>query len=166
MQGFHSRRLKIIEPGLVGYNGDIGGVEFVDGVSVYAVGWLDADRIGSCIQIEDFDKPGSTISPATRLNDIRHTAADNPNVQAVGVGVAVDGEVRIVGQLYSREELEGIADVKGLQGLRDIANVWGVSARAVVDMIDRIMKAQEPYLKSAEKEVISEETKPEEVKAE
>lgn len=142
METMRSRRLKIIEPALKGYNGFIGAHEFVDGVTPYPVSWIEADQIGASIQVEDADEEGHVISPVMRMHHGRTLAADDPSVQSVGMGVEVDGEIRQIAQFYTHDELGQIADRRGLQGLRDIGNCWGVSARSVTDMIERIMKAQ------------------------
>lgn len=45
-------------------------------------------------------------------------------------------------KVYSREELEMIADEKGLKGLREIGDVLGVKGTAIITMIETILAAQ------------------------
>lgn len=44
--------------------------------------------------------------------------------------------------VYSREELEAIADDKGIAGLRDIGNKNGVKSNSIEDLITKILNVQ------------------------
>lgn len=142
MEDMKPRRLRIIEKGLADYTGPIGAHTFVNGVSEYPIGWHEANRIGSAMQVEDADEPGYRVSPAEQLSRMRNTPSDDPSVQAVGKSVSVNGEVRQAAELYSRDDLEKIADERGLAGLRDIATPLGIQARSIHDMIKRIVEVQ------------------------
>ena len=48
-------------------------------------------------------------------------------------------------KLYSREELEAIADEKGIRGLREIGDKINVRGNAIVTMIEAILKAQKAH---------------------
>ncbi|MDO1521881.1 hypothetical protein Q2T75_23695 [Klebsiella variicola] len=54
----------------------------------------------------------------------------------------VRGTVEPGVQIYTREELEAVADSEGIAGLRLIGGVMGVKAKGIVEMIDGILKAQ------------------------
>lgn len=54
----------------------------------------------------------------------------------------VRGTVEHGVQIYTREELEAVADSEGIAGLRLIGGVMGVKAKGIVEMIDGILKAQ------------------------
>lgn len=137
-----ARRLKIIEPGLEAYTGPIGGYDFVDGISEHAVGWQEANRIGAAMRVEDADEEGYQISPAVHMFRIRDLPADSAEVLADGKNIEIDGETVPISQRFTRDELENIADKKGLPGLREIAARWEVGARSINDLIDRIVESQ------------------------
>ena len=151
MEDMKPRRLRIVEPGLANYTGPIGGEEFVDGVSMHPVSWREANRIGAAMQVEDYDEPGYRVSPAEQMFRIRTTPADDSQVNAVGRAIMVDGEIKEAATLYTRKDLEEIADKRGLAGLREVAAQWNVSARAINDMITRILEAQLEGAKPASK---------------
>ena len=142
MEHMKPRRLRLVGRGMHNYNGDIGGIAFEEGVSVHPVGWLDAQRIGSVMLVEDADIPGYQVNPAAEMQRIRGTPATDPQVQAVGKAVVVNGEITQIASRYTLAELEVIADEKGLQGLRDIGAQWGIGARSIRDLINRILSAQ------------------------
>ena len=55
----------------------------------------------------------------------------------------IDEDVPDGPKVYSREELEAIADKDGIQGLRDIGNPLNVKATAIDKLIEMILLAQE-----------------------
>jgi hypothetical protein len=142
MSNMKPRKLKIVEPGLERYTGPIGSYNFVDGLSEHPVGYMEAQRIGAAMRVEDADEEGFQVSPAANMYRVRDVPADDPEVLAFGKTVEVDGKAVAINERFTREQLEGIADKKGLAGLREIATRWSASARSINDMIDRIIEAQ------------------------
>jgi hypothetical protein len=141
---FKPRRLKIVEPGWATYCGHFGTVLFEDGVSVDPVTWQEQARLGSLVRMESAEESesGSEVGPAVELLRGRDLTSDDARVQGSGSVVVVEGVERIATSLYSRQELEGIADKKGIAGLRDIATGWGVIGRSINQLIDNILNAQ------------------------
>ena len=137
---FRPRRVRIVEPGLVGSTGFIGYTEFKDGVSVAPVTWREAQLLGSSFRIEDADEPGYLISPVAETERTRERPADDPVCKLVDEGKHMVGETQV---RHTREQLEEIADKKGLSGVRDIARIWGRTGRSIVECVNAVLDAQE-----------------------
>jgi hypothetical protein len=141
---YKPRRLKILDPGLSDYTGSFGSVEFVHGTSVGEVSWREGVALGSITQIVDADDLTYQINPAADHDRMRETTSDDPVVQAFGKTVVnPEGELKSAAmQKFTREELEKIADEKGLAGVRNIANAVGRTGRSIVQCIDNILDEQ------------------------
>lgn len=145
MNPFRPRRIRITEPGFQALSGYFGTIEFRDGVSIEPVHWLEQQRLGGLVRFvsaED-DEAGLEIGPAAEMVRHRDMDADDERTKATDAAVTtVDGGVRLVGETYSRDDLEDIADKRGIAGLRDIAKAWGVKGRSINEMITEILAAQ------------------------
>lgn len=142
MEHMKPRRLKIVEPAFLGYSGPLGEEMFENGVSVHPVSYLVAQRLGSVMQLVDAADETTFVSPIEEMRRLRSVPANNVQVLAVGSGVLVEGELVPASSRYTRADLEEIADKRGLTGLREIANPMGVGARAINDLIERILETQ------------------------
>lgn len=75
----------------------------------------------------------ASAAAATSVNTAAASASDN-GADAVSENSALP--------TYTREQLESVADEKGIKGLREIAEPLAVSGRSVGDLIERIVEAQ------------------------
>lgn len=145
---FKPRRIKIVEPNWDGYTGWFGQVEFKDGVSIEVVSHVDQMRLGAILRIESAEdsEEGTQINQGADLLRIRKTEAAAAEVTKVGTGVNTGEETISAVELpiYTREQLEDIADKRGINGLRDIAKVYNVVGSSINTLIDKILKAQAP----------------------
>ena len=149
--------------GWEGYTGPLGTYLFKDGKSTGKIPVRAALRIGS--SIECYDEQGRRLHPSTYVihespssieaKSVNYPVGDKPEISAyvpetktVETTAAidttptkeiVDGKVR---DIYTRAQLEAIADKKGIDGLRTIADSKGVKGKSVVELIDRIIGAQ------------------------
>ncbi|HHN8518370.1 TPA: hypothetical protein ACRRZQ_003735 [Klebsiella quasipneumoniae] len=136
-----SAKVKLLESTFKGYTGLLCGVQFEDGVSVEELPFVDQQRICASMRAETVD--GRNVSAAGAYSE-RYTV----NAEAVKEYAAepvtnlVRGTVEPGVQIYTREELEAVADSEGIAGLRLIGGVMGVKAKGIVEMIDGILKAQ------------------------
>jgi len=143
---FRPRRLRIEQAGWAGYTGHFGTVLFQDGVSVDAVTWQEQQRLGGLIMVvsaeeNEIDHQVGPSAELVRGRDLVHSEA-----MVAGTDTAVttpDGSTKLSGELLSREELEDIADRKGIAGLRDVAKAWNVKGRSVSELIGDIVEAQD-----------------------
>lgn len=143
-------KIKIVEKGWEGYTGDMGGVNFTDGVSDREVTEFEMSRIASSIQVIDVatgkqvneaatlsDNVGTVLEPRTEAQTITQKQYDELNAKPEL------GKPEVVGaKIYTGDELLKIADEKGINGLRDIGNTLGVKGRAIPELIDAIVNAQ------------------------
>lgn len=158
MNPFRPRRIRIIEPGFENMTGYFGTVDFENGVSKDQVPWQEQQRLGGLVRFvsAEEDEAETEIGPAAELLRIRDVPADDPRALAADSAViTATGETRLAGEFYSREDLEGIADTKGIAGLRDIAKRWAITGRSITDLVNGILKAQggekEPEVPAAPK---------------
>ena len=133
-----SAKVKLLESTFKGYTGLLCGVQFEDGVSVEELPFVDQQRICASMRAETVD--GRNVSAAGAYSERYSVNAEE--YAAVPVTNLVRGTVEPGVQIYTREELEAVADSEGIAGLRLIGGVMGVKAKGIVEMIDGILKAQ------------------------
>ncbi|HED1651909.1 TPA: hypothetical protein R4S58_003588 [Enterobacter hormaechei subsp. hoffmannii] len=136
-------KIRLLEPQFVGYTGILCGVQFVEGVSVAELPFVDQQRI--CASMRASTVEGTNVSPSAAYSRRNELVADQIVEQtAPGIVSLKRGseEVAKPMQRFTREELESIADCEGIAGLRQIGNSIGVKAKGIVEMIEGILKAQ------------------------
>lgn len=136
-----SAKVKLLESTFKGYTGLLCGVQFEDGVSVAELPYVDQQRICASMRAETVD--GRNVSASGAYSE--RYAVNAENIQehvAEPVTNLVRGTADSGIQIYTREELEAVADSEGIAGLRLIGGTLGVKAKGIVEMIDGILKAQ------------------------
>lgn len=144
-------KVKVTQEGFEGYTGQMGVTQFVDGVSINDVSPRDAARMSAVMQVHWED--GTSCNPAQRLLDEMNTAAahlvpfaDNKD-EVVTAPVVEKVEVKKTepvekeAQAYTREDLESIADAKGITGLREIGQPLGIKSNSINGLIEELLKA-------------------------
>lgn len=136
-------RVKIVEPGWGNFTGQMGEVDFVDGVSVEPLSKMQMGRIGASIRIDGLDDGLQQSASAEIVRNIGMNAdqamALEKNADDLG-HKSSDREAPTVG--YSRKSLGEIADKEGIEGLRAIGDIYGVKSRKIADLITLILQAQ------------------------
>lgn len=133
-------RIKIEEPGWEKFTGHLGPIEFVDAVSVEPVSTRDAMRIGGSMRVSYIDGP----------NEGKQASVSAREVELRDVGIEPEAPVEQTAQepapapavKYTREQLEELADKKGIKGLREIAEPLGVRNTSIAGLIDELMALQ------------------------
>lgn len=155
--------LRLIQSGYEDYSGPIGPYEFKNGVSEHQIPRVDRDRLAAAFEFVEYENEGDEHVPAGvayRLIALSGVRADvvEPTVRqteeeklaegkALTKTVAKDMSSRAI---LSRADLERIADKRGIAGLRDIGDSWGVKSREIMKLIGMIVEAQDFYLGSRE----------------
>lgn len=140
-------RVKITQSGWENYNGDLGMVQFVDGVSAGDMSRTEALALGAFITIVELDDSGDEIgqiSPAVDLLRTKDLSAEviEP-LQRGAEGEAPEKEQSEVQKVsYTEEDLAAVATEKGIAGLRAIAKPFGVKDTSVRGLIEQILSAQ------------------------
>ena len=145
-------KIKLIEPGYENFNGNLGPIWFEQSVSVDHVSYADVNFISTIMRIADaetgnevgmlldqlagMDLPAQTITFKTMAEIQAEEAA-----AAAGEGVVVEVAPE---QKYTVEQLEAIADKKGIAGLREIADQFDVKGTSIAKLIEGIISAQSP----------------------
>ncbi len=142
-------RIRITQEGWAGFTGNIGGVEFADGVSIETVPQIAADRIACSVLCVNADsEAGEQVGISARYIENQAIQMDVEEALPVITDEEIAASIVAASQktvevYFTGEELEAIADEKGINGLRAIAEPLGVKARAIPDLISNILKAQD-----------------------
>jgi hypothetical protein len=138
-------KLRLKEPGFETYSGQMGVMDFENGLSLKDVLTIDAVKL-SCfmyVEWEDGTSPSITQSildnantPAPIIGDGRPTAEQPVEKEKTPV-------IEATTAFYSEVDLGKVADKDGISGLRAIAENLGVKGKSIKELIDGILKAQE-----------------------
>lgn len=141
-------KLRLTAPGWETYTGQMGVINFEDGLSVTDVLAIDAVRVAGVIGAEWEDGTPANVSQI--YLDNMHTEAPTPEEQAAADNVdapktvdpdAAREKAELLGVSYTEEELAAIADSKGIAGLREIAAPLGIKSNSISSLIEAILKA-------------------------
>lgn len=151
-------KLKLVEAGYEKFTGHFGHVYFEDGVSVDDVSQADARLFASITTVEvvgegtiagdneryqgSMDIPAVTVTYPTLADLQRAEAAAVHTLMSPAEGQEPVAEV--TAKVWTVEELEEVADKKGIAGLREIADPMGVRARGINELIGEIIAKQTP----------------------
>ena len=117
-------KVKLLESTFKGYTGLLCGVRFEDGVSVEELPFVDQQRICASMRAETID--GRNVSAAGAYTE-RYSVTSDTITEAAAEPVQnlERGTVEPGTQIYTREELEAVADSEGIAGLRVIGERFG-----------------------------------------
>lgn len=136
-----AQRIKIVEKGWGNFNGTFGGVEFLNSLSVEAVAPATARQLGSLVRIELCDSEAQITSNSDYLANKETPAKSESTLIDVETANAATKEHQKVEEAaqYTREDLEKVADQRGIAGVREIADTLGVRGRSIAELIDAIL---------------------------
>lgn len=146
-------KLRLTQPGFEHYDGQMGVLDFVDGVSTTDVERGRASRLAAVMLCELED--GQNPSIAQAILDNANTAA--PIFSSTQDGADHDRAAGLIAvaredignaasadkpktSAYSMAQLEAIADKEGIKGLREISDPRGIKSNSIRELIDAILK--------------------------
>lgn len=136
-------KLRITQQGFERYTGQMGVINFEDGLSTNDVRLVDAIRMSAVMICEWED--GTSPSIAQSILDNANTAA--PMFEKVEVATKADvtevATAAVSKPKFTTEELEAIADKSGIGGLRELAEKYDIKSNSIRGLIDALMKVQE-----------------------
>lgn len=133
-------KLRLTQPGWENYSGQMGVIQFENGVSVGGVLDIDAVRVSAVMLCEWED--GSTASVSQRLLEQSDTPApDLEKAKADDVAKVAAAQPKKEKPKFTEAELEKIADEKGITGLREVAEPFGIKSNSIRGLIDALLKA-------------------------
>ncbi|WP_026610714.1 hypothetical protein [Methylocaldum szegediense] len=144
-------KIRLIEPGFESFTGNFGGAEFVDGVSVENLSKREVNQISCNIRCEAVDDEGNATGQAISVAESiiaykAHTLSEIDPKALAETPPSVPNELASSAStptnIYTREQLEAIADQKGIAGIREIADPLGIKGRSIVELIDEILTKQ------------------------
>lgn len=139
-----AQRLKITESGMATYSDFFCGIKFTDGLSDEAVAPAVQLQIGSLIRVEGVDddkQVGASEDFQSRKKNKAPVVVAMADAEPETVS-ADTADSKPMQSKHTREDLEKIADDFGIQGLRSIAEGYGVKGRGIVELVNEILKAQ------------------------
>lgn len=148
-------KVKIISKGWKGYSSTLGGIQFKDGISVEALPRAVIDRLAACVQIVEVDEDDNEFATgsAHRLvaNQKERAPVAKPMMRMTEAERLDERRLDLLRQdkpeaIFTGEELEKIVAEKGLKGLREVSDRWGVKHRNISTLIELILRAQNDYL--------------------
>jgi hypothetical protein len=157
--------LKLTSKGFETYNGHLNIILFRDGISTTPVPERIADRIAAataCVACDEDGNTGETLQHVgiqNRLIDdsknrapvAKRLARQSDSERSVEERVDLSKALKAPSEtLYTRQDLELLADKAGIKGLRDIGKNWKVTGRAIPELIEKILNAQAKFLKQRE----------------
>ena len=123
-------KLKLTQSGYEKFTGQFGIVDFVDGVSVGDVNAREARNIAVSIGCEFED--GSSPNPAQiLLNSMNDRAGEVKPENKPEPAVFVP---------FTKEQLEKVADEKGIKGLRQLADPLKIKGTSIVELIKELLE--------------------------
>ena len=132
-------KVKITQGGWSSFCGHLGQVLFENGVSVEDVGKGDAAFLAGILQIEEV---GTGRNPSDTQRIIDQYANQAPVERFDTIVETLPGP--ILAPTYSKEQLEQIADAKGIKGLREIAEPLGIKGLSITELIEKILAGLKP----------------------
>lgn len=149
------KRLRIVQKGYEKYSGPIGAYEFKDGVSVEALPRMNRDRLAVAFQFVEINEDGSEqpsgvthrlveerdLRKPVEAKLIRQTEEERAAEQ-----VALVEKKRPVRVIYTDEQVHEIMSSKGIAGLREIAQPWGVKHRSAKVLMQMILDEQKIWV--------------------
>jgi hypothetical protein len=143
-----AQRIRITEPGWASFTSHLGGVEFVDGLSVEAVAPSVINQLGAVLRIQAVD---DNVQGGQGQILIDHHDDSAPVVEVMELQTQEELDVVtatastpqranvVVTERYTRTQLEKIADERGIAGLRVIATPLNLKGRGILELIDEIL---------------------------
>lgn len=152
-------KIRLKQKGFEHYTGQMGAILFKDGVSVRDVLDIDRRRLAGVMYVEDetgnqapiTQDASDAVAPVGRDTvvqkaTIERVGGDDSDVPQYTKPVEEKPKKAQVERLeteitvrYSRDELEAIADAKGIGGLREIAEPLGVKGTSIRKLMDGIL---------------------------
>lgn len=148
-------KLRLTQPGFENYSGQMGVLNFVEGLSTTGVRAIDAVRMAAVMNCEWED--GSSPNVAQSLLDNANTPApmfvsgeagqhDLESQTAADLDAeekrVAGGDIPKTSDAWTEERLAIVADKDGIKGLREIADPLGIKGNSIRDLIVAIVKKQ------------------------
>lgn len=154
-------RLKLSGSRWAGFTGHLGTVDFKDGISVDPVSDRIADRLSAAMPMVLIDEKGREVGEAgvvpRLLRESAHRQAEvrasldrqtEAERKAEDLQIALQEAKSPTDSFYSQEQLQAIADEKGIKGLRLVAEPWNVKGKAIPALIEQILASQNKFLEA------------------
>jgi len=151
--------LKCAKPTHKDFNGHIGRYRFENGVSAEKINRRERDRMAAAMEFEEIDDDGNIIPAGGAYRMIALSAAGAPTMPAFDrqteeeksqEKISLTPLLSAVPPIYTKEELDAVADKSGISGVREVAAHWDVKHRSIVVLMQMILDSQATWLENDE----------------
>ena len=134
-------KLRITEKNMEHFEGQMGAVDFVNGLSTSDVRPKDALRIGAAMgcEWEDGSSPNPSQIYLESMNNAAPTDAEQADMSNLDLPKPIKGKEKPTIN-YTEDYLAIIADEHGIAGLRAIAEPLGIKGNTISNLITAILK--------------------------
>lgn len=148
------KHLKIVSKGFAAYTGPLHVHLFKDGMSVEPISKVDRDRISASMRCIEVSASGKEQIAGVAERLISASAKRAPVIKALKRQDPKDKvaeEVKLATgavnpkRLYTEEQLDEAIEAGGIQGLREIANIWNVKNRSIPALRQMILDEQKEW---------------------
>lgn len=131
-------KIRIDEVGYEHFTGQLGLVQFVDGVSVNEVSVGELNRMSAIIRVVDVitDKEVGTLADYGQTSQVEFKVEGTEEV--VAKFVETNEEIPST-TIYTKAELEALADKEGITGLREVADTMNIKGTSITGLINGIL---------------------------
>lgn len=133
-------KLRLTQGGFENYSGQMGIIQFENGLSVGDVNPHDALRIASVVGAEWENGQSANVGQLYLDNMDTPAPVNEKPVFVAPVETKIEAPVAKPVKLYTEDQLAAIADKSGIAGLREIADPLGVKGKSIRDLIDGVLK--------------------------
>lgn len=149
------KTLKITQSGWEGFTGWLGPVWFDNGISREPTTPQIANQLSGIVQMVEVAADGSTKAAGVAQAMVEGKGlayVETPLIQVTSEELEAESRLAAekaqkppVDEFNTVEQLEAIAEEKGINGLREIGAIWGVKERSIPKLIKLILEAQEDF---------------------
>lgn len=131
-------KYRLTEQGWESYTGQMGVVDFADGVSIDDVSYVEAQRLAAILRIETVEvEPKDPGAAAAIVASHAHKFANHTVPAQIDMPKTVND-----GKVYTLAELEAAADAGGIKAIRAIADPYGLKGTSIADLVKSILTSQ------------------------
>ena len=159
--------IRITQKGSETFTGLMGDIEFENGVTVHVIGRADARRLGGILSVVEVDEEGEStgVNPSgaqeiiddrtltadglqkLRVKQMKYDAEFESNMADKAVDTAIEAAEKAAkeadsdtpGFNFTAEDLEAIADEKGMPGMRLFADKYDVKGTSIAGLMKQLL---------------------------
>lgn len=151
------KRVVIAQKGWSGFTGNMGSTYFENGYAELSDS--EIRRIAANIKLQEVDEYGNELgfvgptvdmvrtsklsAPVVKSRRTYKNKTEETSGSQISQKKEIKDDIKEVSEFYTRDDLEGVADLDGIKGLRKIAESYGIKGTSISNLIEEILIAQD-----------------------